>query len=132
MGTRSRYRKKDQVPASTAYTLPAIVGAKNNVNKSEPVWNMSFVKPAHTSYSYDATKGPGPAAYNTQNTDSYRRKQPHYSFGSRTTRPRDKTQKPGPGSYNPERNNTAPKFSMGVRHSQYVLPLLTAADLHLY
>jgi len=50
-----------QVPASTAYTLPAIVGAKNNVNKSEPVWNMSFVKPAHTSYSYDATKGPGPA-----------------------------------------------------------------------
>jgi len=50
-----------QVPASTAYTLPAIVGAKNNVTKSEPVWNMSFVKPAHTSYSYDATKGPGPA-----------------------------------------------------------------------
>jgi len=25
------------------------------------VWQMSFIKPEHTSYSYDATKGPGPA-----------------------------------------------------------------------
>ncbi|XP_067951473.1 ciliary microtubule associated protein 1A-like [Watersipora subatra] len=122
----------DKVPPATRYTLPALVGAKNNVSKSEPVWNMSFVKPEHTSYSYDATKGPGPAAYNTQNTDSYRRKQPHYSFGARYQKPKDKTLKPGPGAYNPEKVKTAPKFSMGVRHSQFVLPVLTAADLHLY
>ena len=72
------------------------------------------------------------AAYNTQNTDSYRRKQPQYSFGARLSKPKDKTQKPGPGSYNPEKARSAPKFSMGVRHSQFVLPVLTAADLHLY
>lgn len=71
-------------------------------------------------------------AYNTQNTDSYRKKQPLYSFGARFDRPKDKTVKPGPGSYNPQKARGAPKFSMGVRHSQFVLPVLTAADLHLY
>ena len=73
------------------------------------------------------------SAYNTgPKTDSYKRRQPQYSFGSRYDKPKDKTQKPGPGSYNPNKPAGAPKFSMGVRHSQYVLPVLTAADLHLF
>lgn len=72
-------------------------------------------------------------AYNTgPKTDSYKKRQPQYSFGSRYNNPKDKTQKPGPGSYNPNKPSGAPKFSMGVRHSQYTLPVLTAADLHLF
>ncbi len=40
----------------------------------------------------------------------------------------DSTLKPGPGAYSPEKVSvnkaTAPKFSLGIRHSEYVTPLI--------
>ena len=40
----------------------------------------------------------------------------------------DSTKKPGPGAYSPERvtvnKHSPPKFSMGIRHSEYVAPLI--------
>ena len=39
---------------------------------------------------------------------------------------------PGPGAHSPERVNVhkpaAPRFSMGVRHSEYVTPLIVEID----
>jgi len=40
----------------------------------------------------------------------------------------DSTQKPGPGAHYPERvyinKKSPPKFSMGIRHSDYTTPLI--------
>lgn len=40
----------------------------------------------------------------------------------------DATMKPGPGAYSPERvyfnKKQAPKFSMGVKHSEFMTPLI--------
>ena len=40
----------------------------------------------------------------------------------------DSTKKPGPGAYSPEKvtvnKPSAPGFSMGIRHSEYVAPLI--------
>lgn len=40
----------------------------------------------------------------------------------------DATMKPGPGAYSPEKvyfnKKAAPKFSMGIRHSEFVTPLI--------
>ena len=42
--------------------------------------------------------------------------------------PPDSTRKPGPGAYSPEKVHvnkpTQPKFSLGIRHSEYVTPLI--------
>jgi len=40
----------------------------------------------------------------------------------------DSTKKPGPGAYSPEKVSvnkpSAPKFSLGIRHSEYVTPVI--------
>lgn len=40
----------------------------------------------------------------------------------------DATKKPGPGAHSPEKGarhlKTAPSYSMGVRHSEYMCPLI--------
>lgn len=40
----------------------------------------------------------------------------------------DATRKPGPGAHSPERvivnKRSAPSYSMGVKHSEYVCPLI--------
>lgn len=42
--------------------------------------------------------------------------------------PRDATKKPGPGEYNPEKVTVnkarAPAYSLGIRHSEFVTPLV--------
>ena len=42
--------------------------------------------------------------------------------------PLDSTQKPGPGAHSPEsvtvNKKASPKFSLGIRHSEYVTPLI--------
>jgi hypothetical protein len=42
--------------------------------------------------------------------------------------PQDNTKKPGPGAHRPEtvtmNRKKAPSFSMGVRHSEYLTPLI--------
>ena len=40
----------------------------------------------------------------------------------------DSTKKPGPGAYSPEsvivNKKQPPKFSLGIRHSEYITPLI--------
>ena len=39
--------------------------------------------------------------------------------------PEDQTKKPGPGAHNPDyRTKSSPAFSMGVRHTEYLTPLI--------
>ena len=62
----------------------------------------------------------------------YKRKAAQYSMLARRFVPGDKTQKPGPGQHYPERvkinKHTVPKYSMGIRHSEYITPAMICND----
>lgn len=76
----------------------------------------------------DLAKTPGPCRYNTTDLNLYLPRQPAFSMLGRHKMPRDATQKPGPGEYNPEKVTVnkarAPAYSLGIRHSEFVTPLV--------
>ncbi|XP_034381308.1 outer dense fiber protein 3-like protein 2 [Cyclopterus lumpus] len=131
IGSRTRYRPVDTVPAPNSYSLPDLLGC--------PAPN----KPSSASYSFtgrrkvgapseDLSAGPGPARYDTTDPDVYHRRQPSFSIQHRTRRPGSSSSSsscvPGPGAYSPERFYVhlprPPSFTLGVRHSEFVTPLV--------
>ena len=79
-------------------------------------------------FSDDLAKTPGPAGYTAVNPQRYKRSAPQYSLGTRSFLPGDNTQKPGPGTYSPEKVfsplSKGRGFSMGIRHSDFITPLI--------
>lgn len=79
-------------------------------------------------FSEDLAKTPGPGNYRTVCPSITKRKAPAYSMNSRNFMPGDSTQKPGPGAHSPEKvvanKPTAPRFSLGIRHSEFITPLI--------
>ncbi|XP_002732801.1 ciliary microtubule associated protein 1A-like [Saccoglossus kowalevskii] len=131
MGARTRYRKRDAVPAPNSYTLPPLLGPKVPNNVSCPSYSMTG-QAKTGSYLTDLTKTPGPGRYNATAPDVNASKAPVYSMLSRSYMPGDGTQKPGPGAYSPEKvvvnKPKPPIYSLGIRHSEYVTPLFIDAD----
>ncbi|XP_064407454.1 ciliary microtubule associated protein 1A-like [Halichondria panicea] len=127
MGGRSRYRKRDNNPSPNTYTLPSLLGTKIPGKTSSAAYSMT-PKASVGSFSEDLAKTPGPGRYNTTRPDQCVRKAPAYSMLGRNTVPRDSTTIPGPGAHSPEKvymnKPVPPKFSMGIRHSEYVTPLI--------
>lgn len=76
----------------------------------------------------DLAKTPGPAKYNVVHPNLTKQKQPLYSMLGRNEMPGDTTRKPGPGAHSPEKvyitKPKAPQFSMGIRHSEFITPLI--------
>ncbi|XP_054470615.1 outer dense fiber protein 3-like protein 2a [Anoplopoma fimbria] len=127
IGSRTRYRSVDAVPAPNSYSLPNLLGCQ--------VPN----KPSSASYSFsgrlkvgapseDLSMSPGPAKYETTNPDVYHQRQPSFSIQRRTKRPNYLSTIPGPGTYSPEKSHMhfprPPSFTLGVRHSEFVTPLV--------
>ncbi|XP_071390253.1 outer dense fiber protein 3-like protein 2a [Centroberyx affinis] len=127
IGTRTRYRCVDAVPAPNSYTLPNLLGTQ--------VPN----KPCSASYSFlgrrkvgapseDLSMTPGPGQYNSTNPNIYLQRQPSFSMQSRTKRPSYSSRIPGPGTHSPEKVQLhlprPPSFTLGVRHSEFVTPLV--------
>ncbi|KAF3701039.1 Outer dense fiber protein 3-like protein 2 [Channa argus] len=127
IGSRTRYRSVDAVPAPNSYSLPNLLGCQ--------VPN----KPSSASYSFagrrkvgapseDLSMSPGPAKYSSTSPDIYRQRQPSFSMQTRTKRPNYSSANPGPGSYSPEKYYLhlpkPPSFTLGVRHSEFVTPLV--------
>ncbi|XP_038130352.1 outer dense fiber protein 3-like protein 2a isoform X1 [Cyprinodon tularosa] len=127
IGERTRYRTVDPVPAPNSYTLPDLLGPQNPH------------KPASASYSFsgrrtiggpseDLSKTPGPGQYRSIDPDIYRQRQPCFSMQSRTKRQSSSSVAPGPGTYSPEKTyrhlHKSPSFTMGIRHSEFVTPLV--------
>lgn len=79
-------------------------------------------------YSEDLSKTPGPGRYNSTDPSIYLPRQPAFSMLGRNGLPADTTLKPGPGSHNPEKvivhKPRAPAFSLGIRHSEFITPLV--------
>nr|XP_009858590.1 outer dense fiber protein 3-like [Ciona intestinalis] len=127
MGGRTRYRKRDCHPAANAYTLPQLVGPKIINKSAHPAYSMTGRSNIH-GFDEDLARTPGPAKYNVTTPNAYRNKQPLYSMLGRNIMPGDNTRKPGPGAHSPEKvyinKRKAPVVSMGIRHSEFVCPLI--------
>ncbi|KAJ8311035.1 hypothetical protein KUTeg_007580 [Tegillarca granosa] len=127
-GCRFRYRKSDSTPAPNNYTLTPMLGKTvDSGKKAAPNYSLSG-RSKHGAFHEDLQKTPGPGTYNTTNPSTYKDKLPEYSMTSRNVMPGDTTQKPGPGAHCPERviihKPQRPQFSFGIRHSQYMAPLI--------
>jgi hypothetical protein len=128
MGSRSRYRKRDSVPAPSSYTLPTMIG-RNVPNRSASATFIMTGRPKVGGFSDDYKKTPAPNTYAVLDPDSVQKKAPVYSMRSRSYMPGDSSKKPGPGAHSPEKvkihMKSAPAPTMGVRHSEYICPLIT-------
>lgn len=110
-----------------SYTLPFLMGCQVPHKPSGASFSFSTLRqvggPAQ-----DLSKSPGPARYSSTDPDVYHRRQPSYSMQSRTKRPSYSFSNPGPGAYSPERVHghlpTQPSFTLGIRHSEFVTPLV--------
>jgi len=83
-------------------------------------------------FSEDLARAPGPGAYNHVRPDITKRKAAGYSMLGRSYMPGDSTMKPGPGAYSPENvlvnKSKLPSYSLGIRHSEYITPLIVEVD----
>ncbi|XP_066541106.1 ciliary microtubule associated protein 1B [Hoplias malabaricus] len=124
---RSKGFRTDQSPGPAAYMLPSVLGP-NTVNKScAPNFSLTG-RSKKGSFHEDLRKTPGPATYKVIDPAVYKYKPPQYSMTGRNSMPGDNTKKPGPGAHYPEQVSftslKAPSFSFGVRHSEFVAPLI--------
>uniref|UniRef100_A0A3Q2TDA1 Ciliary microtubule associated protein 1B n=1 Tax=Fundulus heteroclitus TaxID=8078 RepID=A0A3Q2TDA1_FUNHE len=124
---RRRDRSNAQTPGPATYTLPPMLGHKTVVAPSAPNYTLQG-RSKTASFHEDRNKTPGPAAYNVVDPYIYRQKPPQYSIKGRNFAPEENTKTPGPGAHYPERvtftKAKAPSFTFGLRHSQYLAPLI--------
>lgn len=117
----------DPTPSPNSYSLPAMLGSKVPNRFASAAYSMAG-RGLTGGFAEDLAKTPGPGRYNAITPDTYIRRNPAYSMLGRSYLPGDSTIKPGPGAYSPEKvyinKTSAPKFSMGIRHSEYITPLI--------
>ncbi|XP_021369338.1 outer dense fiber protein 3-like [Mizuhopecten yessoensis] len=127
-GTRHQNRKTDNTPAANNYTLPDMTGKTvQSGKKQSPIYSMTG-RQTQGGFGEDMAKAPGPGTYGTTDPNAYKSKAALYSMTSRNMMPGDTTKKPGPGAHSPENvyinKKQNPTFSFGIRHSQYLAPLI--------
>ncbi|XP_029350477.1 outer dense fiber protein 3-like protein 2a [Echeneis naucrates] len=127
IGGRTRYRPVDAVPPPNRYSLPNLLGCQVPNKPCSPSYSFSSRRKVGAP-SEDLSMSPGPGKYNSTNPDIYRHRQPSFSMQKRTKRPNNSSAVPGPGAYSPEKFHVhlprPPSFSMGIRHSEFVCPLV--------
>ncbi|XP_075963654.1 outer dense fiber protein 3-like protein 2a isoform X1 [Anarhichas minor] len=127
IGSRTRYRSVDSVPAPNSYSLPNLLGCQAPNKPSSACYSFSARRKVGAP-SEDLSMSPGPAKYGTTNPDVYHQRQPSFSIQRRTKRQNYSSATPGPGTYSPEKFHVhlpkPPSFSLGVRHSEFVTPLV--------
>ncbi|XP_038561630.1 outer dense fiber protein 3-B [Micropterus salmoides] len=124
---RSKEGCNNQTPGPASYSLPPVLGHKTVATSAAPTYSLCG-RSKIGSFHEDLRKTPGPAAYKVVDPCTYRQKPPQYSMTGRNFSPGETTKKPGPGAYYPERvtftRAKAPSFSFGLRHSQFISPLI--------
>jgi len=120
----------DNNPAPNSYSVNGTI-YKQSRAKSAPKWSFGG-RHSIGHFTEDLAKTPGPAVYTAVDPARTKSNAPQYSMTARNSLPGDRTQKPGPGAHHPERvvvtKNMRPKYSFGIRHSEYTVPLISVAD----
>lgn len=113
------------VPGPASYQLPQVIGSKTAVTASAPMYSLCG-RSKTGGFSEDLKKTPGPAAYKVVDPRIYRHSSPQFSMTGRNFTPGQTSKMPGPGTYCPEMTtqSKAPSFSFGLRHSEYIAPLI--------
>jgi len=129
LSARTKGQVTQSSPGAAAYVLPVQIGNNVKTKVSAPAYSMTS-RHGIGGFSEDLKKTPGPGTYRPIDPSVYRVRQPIYSMTGRNLQPGDSTKKPGPGAHSPEKVNInkshPPKFSFGVRHSEYVAPVLVS------
>lgn len=128
MRPKTKLRTGEMTPAANAYSIPTLVSqSKESGKKALPHYSMTG-RATKGGFAEDLAKAPGPGKYSTTAPSVTKNKSASYSLRARTKMPQDSTKKPGPGAHRPEtvtvNKKKAPSFSMGVRHSEYLTPLI--------
>uniref|UniRef100_A0A8B9Z3U9 Outer dense fiber protein 3 n=1 Tax=Buteo japonicus TaxID=224669 RepID=A0A8B9Z3U9_9AVES len=128
MAFRHKAVKTDETPGPGTYTLPRLVGPNTAYTHASPCYSMKG-KRKHNGFAEDLAKTPGPAAFPKVEVDTYKKRAPMYTMGSKSGIGGDKTVKPGPADYCPGKvtliKPQAPAPTFGLRHSLYTTPLLS-------
>ncbi|KAM9831168.1 outer dense fiber protein 3-like protein 2b [Neosynchiropus ocellatus] len=127
MGSRTRYCSVDSVPAPNRYRLPSLLGPHVPNKPASASYTMSGTF-STGGPAVDLAKTPAPCKYNSTDPSVYLRRQPAFSMFGRHSLPKGDTNIPGPGTYNPEQVTVhkarAPAFSLGIKHSEFITPLV--------
>ena len=128
--SRSKYRKMGSNPAPNAYSLPSMLGSKIPNKFASASYSISGR--LKNLFDQDLSKTPGSAHYKVVDPNLYKTRAPTHFMSTRVFMPTDRTLKPGPGAYCPEKVTAnlprAPQYTTGIRHSEYITPLITKDD----
>ncbi|KAF6105226.1 outer dense fiber of sperm tails 3 [Phyllostomus discolor] len=131
ISARTRTFRVDSTPGPAAYMLPAVMGPHSVGKASQPSFSIKG-RSKLGGFSDDLHKTPGPAAYHQTDVQVTKLKAPQYTIAARVEPPGDKTLKPGPGAHSPEKvtltKPCAPIITFGIKHSDYMTPLLVQTD----
>nr|XP_054324969.1 outer dense fiber protein 3B isoform X3 [Pongo pygmaeus] len=114
-------------PGPAAYTVPSLLGPRVIGKVSAPTYSI-YGRRAAGSFFEDLSKTPGPCAYHVVSPGVYKSRAPQFTILARTSLPQDNTRKPGPAAYNVDQHRKPGGWSFGIRHSDYLAPLVTDAD----
>ncbi|KAI4586008.1 hypothetical protein MJG53_003795 [Ovis ammon polii x Ovis aries] len=132
-------RLESQTPGPGTYTMPSLLGPRVVGKVSAPNYSI-YGRSAVGSFCEDLSKTPGPCAYHAVNPGVYKPRAPQFSMLPRTSFPQGNTLNPGPAAYNVDqvvcsfrvkgrRRHRKPRgWTFGIRHSDYLAPMLTEAD----
>lgn len=128
---RQRELTNDQFPGPATYRLPEVLGTKTALTTSAPMYSLCG-RSKTGGFAEDLKKTPGPAAYKVVDSSLIKVKPPQFSITGRNFTPTEGTRTPGPGTYCPEMvtstRSAAPRFSFGLRHSDFTAPLIVDSD----
>ncbi|KAF4023091.1 hypothetical protein G4228_014690 [Cervus hanglu yarkandensis] len=121
---------KYKLPPSTGpgtYTMPSLLGPRVVGKVSAPTYSI-YGRSAVGSFCEDLSKTPGPCAYHVVNPGVYKPRAPQFSMLARTSLSQGNTQNPGPAAYNVDQHRKPRGWTFGIRHSDYLAPMMTNAD----
>ncbi|KAM9177417.1 ciliary microtubule associated protein 1B [Dugong dugon] len=116
-----------QTPGPGTYTVPSLLGSRIIGKVSAPTYSI-YGRSAVGTFFEDLSKTPGPCAYHVVNPAVYKSRAPQFTMLARTSLPEDNTLKPGPAAYNVDKHRKPRGWSFGIRHSDYLAPMVTDLD----
>uniref|UniRef100_A0A8C5K2I7 Ciliary microtubule associated protein 1B n=1 Tax=Jaculus jaculus TaxID=51337 RepID=A0A8C5K2I7_JACJA len=118
---------KQETPGPGTYAVPSLLGPRVIGKVSAPTHSI-YGRSAVGSCFEDLSKTPGPCAYHVVSPEIYKTRAPHFTMLARTSLPQDNTLKPGPATYNVDQHQKPRGWSFGIRHSDYLAPMVTYMD----
>ncbi|KAM9071999.1 ciliary microtubule associated protein 1B isoform 2-T2 [Megaptera novaeangliae] len=120
-------RAESQTPGPGTYTVPSLLGPRVVGKVSAPIYSI-YGRSAVGSFCEDLSKTPGPCAYPVVSPGIYKPRAPQFSMLARTSLPQGNSLNPGPAAYNVDQHRKPRGWSFGIRHSDYLAPMVIDVD----